>query len=138
MFSQSPVRHLKSAEVAGSNDYYVTPEETRRVIDACPNLAWRVIFGLGRWGGLRVPSEAHLLTWADVYWERHRLTIHSPKTEHLKGKDQRIAPIRPELVALLQQAYDEAPVGSERIVTNSNNNLPRALRSIIMRAGLLP
>ncbi|MCY2952211.1 MAG: phage integrase SAM-like domain-containing protein [Planctomycetota bacterium] len=39
LISQSPVRHLKSADVAGSNDYYVTPEETRRVIDACPNLA---------------------------------------------------------------------------------------------------
>ena len=35
--------------------------------------------------GLRVPSEPLGLRWADVDWERTRITVGSPKTEHIEG-----------------------------------------------------
>jgi integrase len=49
------------------------------VIDACPDAEWRLLFGLARYAGLRIPSESHRLTWADVDFERARLTVHSPR-----------------------------------------------------------
>ena len=42
-----------------------------------------------------------LLRWADVDWERGRLLIRSPKTEHHEGKDSRLVPIFPEPVRSL-------------------------------------
>ena len=59
------------------------------------------IFSLARFGGLRTPSEMLLLRWADVDWERGRLLIRSPKTEHHEGKDSRLVPIFPEPVRSL-------------------------------------
>ena len=51
---------------------------------ACPDLRFKVVFGPARLAGLRVPSETHLLTWADI-----RLRVRSPKTERYKGYNLR-------------------------------------------------
>jgi hypothetical protein len=40
-------------------------EERNKVLEACPNAEWRLIFALSRFGGLRCPSEHLVLTWAD-------------------------------------------------------------------------
>ena len=40
---------------------------------------------LSRYGGLRCPSENLALRWSDVDWERGRLRVPSPKTEHHPG-----------------------------------------------------
>ena len=31
---------------------------TQRLLDACPDVTWRLFVALGRYGGFRVPSEA--------------------------------------------------------------------------------
>ena len=64
---------------------------------------------------LRVPSETPILTWADVDWARARLTVYAPKSERYPGHEQRILPIVPKLMRLLQDAFDAAQEGRERV-----------------------
>ena len=136
LIAQSPVHKLKSGVIAAVNDRYVTSEEAEKILAACPTLQWRLLFGLARFAGLRTPSETHLLTWGDVDWERCRLTVRSPKTEHFAGKDQRIVPLTPKLMAILQEGFDAAQEGQTRIITKSRNNLRRALKTVVSKAGV--
>ena len=48
--------------------HFVDHETIYKVIHACPNLEWRVIIALARFGGLRVPSEITPLRWSDILW----------------------------------------------------------------------
>jgi integrase len=65
---------------------FVTPEETAKLIEACPGQDWRRIVALARWGGLRCPSEVLSLAWQDIDWEQGRIRVASPKTAHHPGK----------------------------------------------------
>ncbi len=69
-------------------------------------------FALSRFGGLRCPSEHVTLTWEDVDWERSRIRIHSPKTEHHEGKESRVIPIFPELRPHLEAMWDDSEPGA--------------------------
>ena len=107
--------------------------------DACPDAEWRLLFALSRYGGLRCPSEHLGLRWEDVDWERGRLTIHSPKTEHHAGGATRVVPIFPELHGPLMEVFERAEPGDSHVITRyrrSNQNLRTQLQRIIRRAGL--
>ena len=93
------------------------------------------MFGLARFAGLRTPSETHRLTWADVDWERRRLSVYAPKTD-----TNRIVPITADLFPILQAAFDAAPEGTVNIVPLGSHrpNLHRGLEKFIKRAGLTP
>ena len=54
-----------------------------------------LIFALARYGGLRTPSETKSLKWGDVDFERGRIRVPSPKTEHHEGKGSRLIPLFP-------------------------------------------
>ena len=142
LIPQNPFADLKSAAQANpSRFYFVTVEEAQRVLDACPNNEWRLLFALSRFGGLRCPSEHLLLRWGDVDWQRGRMLVHSPKTEHHPGGESRLVPIFPELRPYLEKAFDEAEPGTEFIITkyrSQNSNLRTQLERIIGRAGLKP
>jgi len=119
----------------------VTRQEAQRVLDACPDAQWRLLFALSRYGGLRCPSEHLALRWGDVDWERNRMTIHSPKTEHHPSGEQRIVPIFPELRPYLEEVWEQAEPGTEYVITryrDSNVNLRTQLQRIIRKAGLKP
>lgn len=77
--TRNPFRKLKSSVLAANRDRYVTPEEAGTILGGCHAPQWRVLFGLARFAGLRTPSETHRLTWADVDWERKRLTVYAPR-----------------------------------------------------------
>jgi integrase len=120
---------------------YIGREDARKVLDACPDAQWRLLFALSRYGGLRCPSEHLALTWGDVDWEHGRLTVHSPKTEHHVGGDCRIIPLFPELRPYLQAAFDEAEPGTTHVITrcrDASANLRTQLQRIIRRAGVKP
>ncbi len=135
----NPFEHLSGGSTAASNERYVTPEEAARIIGACPDVRWRVLFGLARFAGLRAPSETHLLTWGDVDWERGRLNVRSPKTEHHAGHERRAVPIMPKLMKLLQDAFADAKEGEQHVVTlRGNGHVWRTMRVIIKRAGVEP
>ena len=46
-----------------------------KVIEACPDTQWKVIFALARYGGLRTPSETLALRWEDINWEQGRMLV---------------------------------------------------------------
>lgn len=85
-----------------SRFYFVTRKEADRILEHCPDAEWRLIFALCRYGGLRCPSELLALRWGDIDWANERKTVHSAKTEHHDGGDQRIRPLFPELLTPLR------------------------------------
>ena len=142
IIEENPFAGLKSAVQANpSRFYFVTHEEAQQVLDACPDAQWRLIFALGRYGGLRCPSEHLGLRWGDVDWERSRITIHSPKTEHHQGGESRQIPMFPELRPYLEEVFEQAEPGTEYVITryrDSNVNLRTQLLRIMQRAGVKP
>ena len=109
-----------------------------RVIAACPDLEWEVIFALARYGGARVPSELASLRWADIDWEQNRFTIHSPKTEHHVGRRFRVVPIFPALRPYLERAYRKREPRAEYVVPRAAGrpNLGTEANRIIEKAGI--
>lgn len=139
--SSNPFTDVRAGSQANSTKaFYVDRPTIAKVLDAAPDDEWRLLIALSRFGGLRVPSEALVMTWADVDWEHNRLTIRSPKTEHHEGKAERVIPLFPEIREHLQRVYDEAPEGSVYVVSRYREgaNLNPQLRRIIKRAGLKP
>ncbi len=141
LIAESPFAHLTSGVTAAKNDRYVTAQEAETVLQACPNLRWRLIFGLARFAGLRTPSETRLLTWADVDWTRGRLTVRSPKTERYAGHEQRVVPITSSLMTLLHEGFTEAleaDDGEQRIVRvpASCGHLFNTMADIVRRSGI--
>ncbi len=121
--------------------YFVTRDEAQKVLEACPDGEWRLIFALSRYAGLRCPSEHLGLRWVDVDWAESRMTVHSPKTEHHEGGASRVVPIFPELRPHLLDAFERADDGAEHVITryrDTNANLRTQLTKIIRRAGLEP
>ncbi len=119
--------------------FFVTPEMAAKVLDACPDVQWRVLFALARFGGLRCPSETLSLEWADVDWEKARMRVHSPKQENDESGGERWVPIFPELLPHLREAFEQAEDGAVYVVTRYRDqsvNLRTELNRIIRRAGL--
>ncbi|WP_432212231.1 tyrosine-type recombinase/integrase [Anaerobaca lacustris] len=120
---------------------FVSHSDIEKVIEACPDIQWKVIFALARYGGLRCPSEVLSLRWDDVNWGRSRLLVRSPKTERHEGGESRVVPIFPELKPILLEAFHEAEEGTEHVVTRyrvQSANLRTQAHRIIKRAGLKP
>ncbi len=143
LISENPFADMKGCAVQANKlrEHFISRDVAAQVIAACPDNEWRLIFALARFGGLRTPSETLLLRWADVDWERGRLLIRSPKTEHHEGKDSRLVPIFPELRPHLEMAWDQAAEGAEFVVTryrDCNANLRTQLLRIIDKAGVTP
>jgi integrase len=129
------------AQVNDAREYFVSREEAARVLEACPDAEWRLIFALSRFGGLRTPSEHLALKWGHVDWQRGRLIVPSPKTEKNRKGASRTIPIFPELLPHLEACWANAEPGQEYVVTryrDSNANLRTQLNRIIARAGLEP
>ena len=142
MLRDNPFAGIKcQIQANAEREYFVSREEAVKVLAACPDAEWRLIFALSRFGGLRCPSEHLALKWSDVHWNENRFTVHSPKTEHHEGKESRVVPIFPELRTYLEEAYAAAAEGAEHVIAryrDGNANLRTQLNRIIRRAGLKP
>lgn len=143
LIAENPFGDMKACSVRANRerDYFVSPAEARKVLDACPDAQWRLLFALSRYGGLRCPSEHLALRWGDVDWANDRLTVRSAKTEHHEGKETRVVPIFPELRPYLAAVFDDAQPGTEHFITRYREqtcNLRTQLMRIIRRAGLKP
>ena len=132
LIDASPFEGLKAgAEVNRARDYFVDHDTADKVLDACPDSIWRLIFAFARFGGMR-RCEFLTIAWSDVQWDQSKLRIDSPKT------GLRFAPIYPELLPFLEQAFDEAESGQVRCIERyaSGANLGTQMNRIIERAGL--
>ena len=68
-----------------------------------------------------------------------RMMVRSPKTEHHAGLEQRLVPITPTLMPILQEAFDAAQEGQELLVTlGKGGQLHRRLQAIVRQAGVEP
>jgi len=142
LISANPFHGMESSTKGNrERDFFVTQDMAYKVLDACPDREWRLVFALTRFGGLRCPSEHCLLKLADVDWSRERFKVTSPKTEHHDGKAYRWVPLFPELRPFLEECWEAAEPGQEYFVTrlkDSTQNLRTQLIKIIRRAGLEP
>ncbi|MBA2117809.1 tyrosine-type recombinase/integrase [Bremerella alba] len=140
LIAKNPFASLRGSVGANhARDFFVTREMAGRVLEACPDAQWRLLFALSRYGGLRCPSEHLALRWIDIDWERSRMRVRSPKTAHHEGKDHRIIPTFPELRPYLDTVWDEPSDDREFVITRyrqPNINLRTQLERIIERAGL--
>ena len=144
LIAENPFHKMKGIGVRAnrSRDYFLSREDAEKLLQACPDNEWKLLFALSRFGGLRCPSEHLALTWGDVNWEQGKLTVHVPKLEHL-GEEfaTRVIPIFPELRPYLEAAWDEAGEGDTFIIKryrSANCNLRTQLERYIKLAGLKP
>ena len=151
LISANPFADVAS-KAASSKDrqQFIPREHIDRLLEACPNLDWRVIIRLSRFGGLRCPSEVLSLKWEAINWAADRIRVDSPKTEHHAGKASREIPLFPELRAILTEAFEAAPEGAVYVVGGNYRaaaqvrgwlaklQLSDAFERIIRRAGLEP
>lgn len=116
---------------------YILASDVQKVIDACPDAEWRLIFAMARFAGLRMPSELFPLRWIDLDWSKNQMVIHSPKTEHHENRDKRTIPIFPAIKPYLLDCLALAEVGSaDIIVRHRGENLRTQAERIIAKAGI--
>ncbi|MEI7686567.1 MAG: phage integrase SAM-like domain-containing protein [Planctomycetota bacterium] len=118
--------------------FFITLEMASKVLAACPNAEWRLIFALARFGGLRIPSELQGLRWTDILWDSNRIRVRSPKKASDEHGGERYLPIFPELKEHLNAAWDRAEDGAEFVIRPSDSPLGPTMNRIIERAGLTP
>jgi len=139
---ENPMQDVKAAPQDNkSREYFVTVEETAKIIAACPDAEWRLIVALARYGGLRTPSETFALTLDCIDWERGRVRILSPKTECHAGREARYIPLFRELRPHLEAVFDAAEPGTTHVINRhrlGSANLRTQLVRIMDRAGVKP
>ena len=139
LLEKSPFADIKSAMTTNKKrQRFISEEDSQKVLQACPNAEWRLLFALSRYGALRVPSEALNLTWDDIDWANDRIHVHAPKTEHHADGGDRVIPMFTELKPLLWDVWVQAPKGSVHVIEHDRNhkNLGTKLGRIIRLAGL--
>jgi len=139
ILEESPFASVRvPSQVNKAREEFVGLDTIAKVIDAAPDAEWRVIIALARFGGLRTPSETLELKWTDVDWGRGRLTIRSPKLEHLPSGGVRQIPLFPELRQYLEEAFDLEAVYVVNRYRDANANLRTHFQRIIRKAGVKP
>ena len=129
------------AQVNAARQAYIGHADAARVLAACPDAEWRLIFALARYAGLRCSSEVLRLTWADVLWSEDRFIVRATKTEHHADGGVRVVPMFPLLRPHLLAAFDAADAGAVHAI--EHHRLPSKqygtqMKRIIERAGLVP
>lgn len=142
LITENPFDGIPTSTVSNpKRQQFISHEDIQKVIEASPNNEWRLIMAFARYGGLRIPSELCGLTWDDILWDEKRFIIHSPKTEHIEGKETRICPLFPELEPYLMEAFEQAKPGQKKVFTmdlSIQTNLGTQAHRIIKKAGLKP
>lgn len=121
---------------------FVKAEWIDKVLASELSIDWQVLIVLGRYGGLRIPSEIRKLEWAHVDFALERMLVHAPKTEHHEGKATRWVPLFDEIKNVLLRARELADPESQFVISDRKlrnaPNLRTGLIRIIERAGVEP
>ena len=136
LLQSSPFVDMKGASESNSErQHFISKEVAKKVSEACPDVDWRLIFALARFGGLRCPTEVLGLRWVDVDWAAGRLRIEAVKTE------LRFLPMFPEIRKALEESWEVAPDGAIYCVgryRGGSANLRTQLMRILVSAGVAP
>ncbi|MDA0832122.1 MAG: site-specific integrase, partial [Planctomycetota bacterium] len=140
LIEENPFRRFKTATPANrQKDFFITDAMSEKILAACPNIDWKLIYVLCRYQALRNPSEVLNLKWSDILWDNRQMTVYSPKLAHHENKAYRVQPIFPQTLPFLEAAFDEAPEGAEYIISryrDQSANLRTQFTKIVRRAGL--
>lgn len=136
LIKENPFDGIKAGSQVNRDRFrFVTHEEIKKVIDACPDREWRLLFALARFAGLRVPSETLAMKWGDIDFAAGKMRIFSSKTAR-SGKPSRIVPIfaavEPYLLDCWRFSQDAGAFVFQRRTANPRTTAER----IIKRAGL--
>lgn len=136
----NPMAELRTGSQKNSaRQQHIDDEQAQSLLAACSNAEWRGIFAMARWGGVRIPSEIRSMTWVDVLWDKRKLRVVSPKTEHHEGGAERWIPLWPELETALRELFELAEPGEVKVFKRrSAGNYRKNMLAIIRRAGLTP
>jgi hypothetical protein len=113
----------------------------QKILDEASDSEWKLILALGRFGGLRTPSETPALRWQDSNREKNTILVRSVKTERHAGSESRLIPLFAELRPFLLAAFEEAPAGAVHCIERhrlNSTNLRTQVHRFIFRAGLKP
>jgi integrase len=139
MIPSNPFADVKAGSQRNPERLVFVPRESvEKVLAVCSDPEMRALIALSRYGALRVPSEALLLRWQDIDWERGRVTVISPKTAG-QGRPTRVIPLFGELREHLLAAFHAAPEGAEFVVQSARDprvNLRTSLSRLLARAGV--
>jgi len=151
IINENPFKEVKvTPTINEERNVYVERERVERIIETIPDPEWKLIIGLSRYCGLRSPSEILTLTWDCILWDKKRIVVKSPKTEHYEGKDSRVVPMFKGIRPLLEAVYEQAePGGSpfviarrrgifDQLTNGRNTNLGTLFKKYILRAGEAP
>ena len=139
---RSPFSEVKTSVCSNpDNFYFVSAEEFAAVdskIKAGPGSAARIaecrlVFALGRWGGLRCPSEPKSLLWDWIDFDNDRFKVFSVKNKRFKAKQYREVPIFPELRPFLDEMRINA-TDKEYVCPILRTNNKNAFRKMIKSA----
>ena len=151
LIKSNPFEHLATTVNGNPQKRRMISRETiDSVLEACPSAEWRLLVVLGRYGGMRVPSEPLSLRWCDIDWTNQKIHFRQPKNEHHDGRETRSIPLFPELVKpLLDVKEQSGGSGTEFVITQlrpqsmrntagnfENASLTTRFKKIITKAGL--
>lgn len=91
--------------------FFVSHDDINKVLSVIPDCQWRLLVALGRYGGLRLPSEAIELKWTDVLFDQDVFVVRSPKTEGFESGVRRV-PVFPELRPYFTDCWEAAVDGA--------------------------
>ena len=132
LLAESPFESIKGGDESSKSKHYVSVAVSRKVLAACPDAEWRLIFSLCRFAGLRCPSELRVLKWNDILWSENKFRIVSPKT------GERFCPLFPEVRKALEESFDLAPEGATYCIPGltAESNLRTQFERILKGAGI--
>ena len=137
LVDENPFQYQKASLVLNrSRDFYLSRPNAMKIMDACPDNQWRLMFALWRFAGLRKMEIFHL-RWENVLWDKGRMLVTIPKTKHHEGKEIRFVPIG-DILPWLEKEF-HSPNTSQRVITRyttRNSNLAKPFEKIIEAAGL--
>ena len=130
---------VSSSRPNRSRDFFVTAEMTSAILEACPDVQWRLMFALWRLAALR-KMEIFELRWDHILWDQGKMLVPSPKTARHLGRENRFVPLG-GIEPYLRSAFEAANDGVERVITRyseSNCNLDKPFGKILVLAGYKP
>lgn len=137
LIESNPFRRQHSSLVKHDKGKMNIPVEViAKVIEAAPNVQWRLLIALWRYCGLR-KMEPMNLQWSDVLWSEGKLRVVATKTSHHEGKANRYVPIRDVESYLLDAA--ELRTDDGRIINQyraSMSNLHKPMVNLVEAAGI--
>jgi integrase len=134
----NPFGEIKAVREAKREHRVLTMDEIRRLVDACPDAAWRAFVFLGLSTGMR-RGELTALEWADVDLAAGVVMVRNKAFHPTKSRKTRmlaLVPVAVEFLSVLSNDHRVGFVFQTRQGRPMRNNLNRQFGRIVAKAGI--